>query len=144
MWKLNTTLLQIDGIKEAFRQQWERLRSKQTWYRTKERWWEICAKSGIKRFFQIEGRERARTKKAQLEFYYMCIYDLLQTPSNFPELHVKLKYYKAKIIQLHSNQMQQLQAELRENVTAPDEQLSHHHQTTTTKKEPHHRNYGQK
>jgi hypothetical protein len=57
----------------------------------------------------------------------MCIYDLLRTPSNFPELHVKLKYYKAKIIQLHSNQMQQLQAELRENVTAPDEQLSLYH-----------------
>ena len=78
-WKLNTTLLQIDGInyyyvftaigfspggiKEAFRQQWERLRSKQTWYRTKERWWEICAKSGIKRFFKSKAEKEHGPKK---------------------------------------------------------------------------------
>jgi hypothetical protein len=75
----------------------------------------------------MEGRERAQNKEAQLEFYYTCIYDLLRKPNNFLDLHVKLKYYKAKIIQLHSNQMQHLQAELRGNITVPAEQPSLYH-----------------
>jgi hypothetical protein len=34
------------------------------------RWWENCVKREINKFFQMEGRERAQTRKAQSEFYY--------------------------------------------------------------------------
>ena len=58
----------------------------------------------------------------------------MRKPINFPGIQVKLKYYKAKIIQLHSNQLQNLQAELRENSTVPDEKLSFYHVITRHKR----------
>jgi hypothetical protein len=110
-WKLNGTLLTIPDLKTTFQQHWERWKRKKAWYGTIARWCNICAKREIQRFFKFLGRERAQDTKQQINFYYSCLYDLLQQPADFPDLNIKLKYYKAKIIHLYRTQLQHFKAE---------------------------------
>ena len=133
-WKLNATLLTMDGLKEQFRQQWLQWKRKQTWYDNIGRWWSVCAKRRIKQFFKTIGKERAYDKKQQTEFYYSCIYELLNKPNallnkptDFPDVHIKLKYYKAKIIQAYRTQFYNIEAETRERSIQEYEQLSLNH-----------------
>jgi hypothetical protein len=84
-------------------------------------------KPGIQRFLRAIGREKASEYKQQVNFYYACIYDLLQKPIDYPELNTKLKYYKAKIIQLHGYQLEHIQTEPRGNMVLPGEQMTLYH-----------------
>jgi hypothetical protein len=72
---------------------------RKTWYGTTGRWWSTCVKREIQRFFKTTGTEQAHDKKQQIDLYDSCIYDLLKQPTDFPDLNVNLRYYKAKIIQ---------------------------------------------
>lgn len=126
-WKLNATLLQGEGSKDKLKQQWDSWKTKQHKYSSLTQWWEMYVKKEIKIFFRREGRERAREERGREDFYYSCIYDLLQKPSDYPKLNEKLKYFKAKIVTLNGRQITNLQADLRENVSFKDEQLSLYH-----------------
>lgn len=81
----------------------------------------------IKRGFTTMGKEQAQDKRRQIDFYYSCIYDLLQQPMDFPELHIKLKYYKGKLIHFYRNHLQHIRAETRETTILDEEQISLYH-----------------
>jgi hypothetical protein len=87
----------------------------------------MYVKKEIKRFFRNEGTQRAREQRDREDFYYSCIYDLLQKSSHYPKLNEKLKYFKAKIVRLNGREITNLQADLRDNVSFKDEQLSLYH-----------------
>jgi hypothetical protein len=121
---LNGALLTIPNLKTTFQQHWERWKRKRTWYGNTARWWNICAKREIQRFFKFLGKERAQDTKQHINFYYFCLYDLLQKPADFPDLNIKLKYHKAKTIHLYRTQQQHFKAETRESTFLDDEHLS--------------------
>jgi hypothetical protein len=111
-WKLKTMLLHRKDVYNRFKQQWEVWKEKKKWYRDTGHWWGACVKPGIRRFFQTEGQEKIRHHIQQTNFYYECIYDLLHSAIQPADLHVKIKYYKAKITKLHSDKLQRVQVEL--------------------------------
>ena len=55
------------------------------------------------------------------------ILNFKQQPGSFPALNVKIKQFKAKIINIHRQQLQQLKVELRDPSMPPDEPLSLYH-----------------
>jgi exonuclease III len=126
-WKLNITLLTTADVQNRFKQQWEEWGKKKKWYRDVGHWWGTCVKQGIKRFFKTEGYEQKRDHTQQSNFYYTCIYDLIQSSLAPTDRHIRLKYYKAKITKLYSDKLRELQAELRGNNWVPDEQMSIYH-----------------
>ena len=69
----------------------------------------------------------ARDYKQQENFDYTCLYDLLRCHSNDKERNTKIKYYKAKLIQLKGRRLQQVQAELRGHTVIADEQVTLYH-----------------
>jgi hypothetical protein len=96
---------------------------KQNKYINVKQWWKGYVKQEINGCSRNAGWERAREQRRREDFYYSCIYDLLQKPPDYSQLNEKLKYFKARIIRLNGRQVNNLQAELRENVTFKDEQL---------------------
>ena len=116
-------------VKMEMQQQWEIIKSKRKWYDGIGQWWERCAKKEIKKLFQQIGKERAQNWKVRLEFYYTCLYDLLQRPPSFPKLNVLIKKLKAQIIQLHQQQIQQLRVQIRDPSMPTDEPMTLYHIT---------------
>jgi len=68
-------------------------------------WWENYVKKKIRCIFMMEGKERARDDKMMENFYYTCIYDILQEPTQPREKSARLHQLKAKIIRLHNKRM---------------------------------------
>jgi hypothetical protein len=72
-----------------------------------------------------KDRKGNRTNKQKISLNFTIgVHDLLQHPTDLSAMHLKLKYYKAKIIQLHNQQLQHLQAVLRDATPAPGEKMS--------------------
>lgn len=86
-----------------------------------------CAKTRIRRFFQALGKERAYEFKQQENFYYTCLYDLLSNSTDYKQLNLRTKYYKAKIVQINGQKLRQVHTELRDNMVLPDEQITLYH-----------------
>jgi len=56
--------------------------------------------------FINEGKERVRTEVMNENFYYACIYDVLQDPIQHREKGARLNHLKAKIVRLHNKRLQ--------------------------------------
>ena len=63
-------------------------------------------KKKIRYIFMTEGKERARDDKMMENFYYTCIYDILQEPTQPRVKSARLHQLKAKIIRIHNKRMQ--------------------------------------
>jgi len=61
-----------------------------------------------------EGKESARDDKLMENFYYTCIYDILQEPTQPREKSTKFKQLKAKIIRLHNKRLQGITVDARD------------------------------
>jgi hypothetical protein len=51
----------------------------------------------------------------------------IKKPADYSALNTKVKYFKAKLIQLYARRLQQIQAELRDNSIIPEEQATLYH-----------------
>ena len=60
-------------------------------------WWDEHAKVRIQRFFKEEGRETAKERRHNEQFYYTCIYELLREHPGDPHMSTRLKYFREKI-----------------------------------------------
>ena len=81
----------------------------------------------IKKFFIYEGTVK-RCEETQTEnFYYACLYDILQHPSQHAEKRTKLNHLKAKIVKLHTTRLEQGQIELRSLDIFQEERMSLFH-----------------
>ena len=55
------------------------------------------------------------------------MYDLLRNSTDYKQLNLRIKYYKAKIVQINGQKLRQIQTELRDNMVLPDEQITLYH-----------------
>jgi len=90
-------------------------------------WWERVAKVHIKKLF-IRERTVKQREETQLEnFYYVCLYDKLQCPSQHAERRAGLNHLKAKIVKLHNARLAGGQIELRTQDIFQEERMSLFH-----------------
>ena len=61
-----------------------------------------------------ERKERARNDKMMENFYYTCIYNILQEPTQPREKSTRLHLLKAKIIRLHNKRLQAITVDARD------------------------------
>ena len=66
LWKLNTSLLSKDLIKENFLILWNHLKSKKRFYTSSSYWWETLVKPHFKSFFIERGKEEKKLKYGAL------------------------------------------------------------------------------
>ena len=67
-WKLNTSLLDLPGIEEIFKEEWKLLTSCINRYPNINNWWDKFAKTKIKSFFVKIGREQMQNKYGLLNY----------------------------------------------------------------------------
>jgi hypothetical protein len=77
-------------------------------YRDIRHWLESCVKTRIRRFFITLGKGKAQDYKHKDNFYYEYLYDFIRTHSNASEVNTKIKYYKAKLVQLKGRRLQHI------------------------------------
>jgi hypothetical protein len=126
-WKCNNLLLNRDGTREEFQQQWRRWTTQKGRYCTTQEWWIKYAKREIKWFFRRAGKEMALENRSREEFYHACINELLQKSPDDPRVYEQMKYFKAKTIILHGKHKDKLKAQLREREIAPEERPALYH-----------------
>jgi hypothetical protein len=126
-WKGNNLILNREGIREEFQEQWKRWTTQKGRYSNTQEWWIKYAKREIKWFFRRAGKERARENRSREEFYHACINELLQKSPGDPRVYEQMKYFKAKLILLHGKHMDKLNAQLRETEIAPEERPALYH-----------------
>jgi hypothetical protein len=97
---MNINLLSTTEAQDRLQSLWNDWKNKQKWYNYIPHWWIACAKPRLRRLFSNMGKERAQDYRHNENFYYECLYDLIRTYKNTPETNTKIKYYKAKLIQL--------------------------------------------
>ena len=77
-WKLNTSLLGVDIIKDRFKVEWDRLKLAINRYSNINEWWDLYARKQFKIFFQKEGKKEMERKYGlikYLEFYLDNLYN---------------------------------------------------------------------
>ena len=126
-WKMNINLINTTEAQTRLQSIWNEWKTKQKWYNDIQHWWIACVKPRIRRYFITKGKEHAQDYRQKENFYYECLYDLTRTFSNMPETNMKIKYYKAKLIQLKGQRLQHIRIELRDNETLQAESTSLYH-----------------
>ena len=79
-------------------------------------WWERVAKMRIKKLFIREGTVKRREETQMENFYYACLYDILQCPIQHAERRAALNHLKAKIVKIHNARLARGQIELRTHI----------------------------
>jgi len=87
-------------------------------------WWERVAKMRIKKLFIREGTVKRREETQMGNFYYACLYDILQRPIQHAERRTALNHLKAKIVKLHNARLARGQIELRTHDILQGERMS--------------------
>jgi len=87
-------------------------------------WWERVAKLRIKKFFIREGTVKRREETQMENFYYACLYDILQRPIRHAERRASLNHLKAKIVKLHNARLVRGQIELRTHDILQEKRMS--------------------
>ena len=67
-WKLNTSLLTKDLIKQNFQTLWLHLQSQKRHYNTIIQWWEELVKPRVKKYFIMQGKEENNFKYGTLNY----------------------------------------------------------------------------
>ena len=60
-WKMNTSLLDNNEIKELFAKEWDRIKFMINRYNNINEWWEFCAKKEIN--FFLSNKEKLKIKR---------------------------------------------------------------------------------
>ena len=113
-WKMNARLLEEESFLNLIQQEWTKWTKQREKYPESVTWWENYVIKKIRYIFMMEGKERARDDKMMENFYYSCIYDFLQEPTQPREMNARLHQLKAKIIRLHNKRMQTITIDARD------------------------------
>ena len=90
-------------------------------------WWERVPNVYIKKLFIREGTVKRREETQMENFYYACLYDILQRPIQHAERRAALNHLKAKIVKLHNASLARGQIELRTQDIFQEERMSLFH-----------------
>lgn len=77
---MNVSLLDDTTFKGQLQQEWLQWRQQERKYLDIVTWWMNYVKRKIRYMFINEGKERVRKEVMNENFYYTCIYDVLQDP----------------------------------------------------------------
>ena len=75
-WKLNTELLELDNIENDFKHLWNNLCKYKYQYININEWWELCAKVGIRIFFQKKGKEESQMRQGLVKYLEIKLHKL--------------------------------------------------------------------
>jgi hypothetical protein len=73
------------------------------------------------------GAEKRHEEREMENFYYQCIYDILQNPKKRRRRMADVNKFNAKIVQLHSARMEAPKLDVEDRVTYTDEKVSIYH-----------------
>ena len=93
-WKLNTSLLDDNLIKENFKIEWAKMGLTKNRYNNINEWWELYAKKQIKLFFIREGKKVMEKKYGLIKYLEFCLNELY----NKLNLTGNVQYEEIKIL----------------------------------------------
>ena len=102
-WKLNTQLLEDEGIKNSFKLEWRKYCLNIKFYKDINSWWDTYAKKEIKFFFIKKGKELAKKKYGLIQFLeedLNQLYNEMNTNGNIQ--YNEIKRLKDRIDELKS------------------------------------------
>jgi exonuclease III len=126
-WKMNVALLSNEMFRDQLKENWERWKRNKRWYANKIEWWVKAVKQQIRKLFISFGTEKKRDMKNMEDFYYQCIYTILQDPQLRLEKMVEINRLKAKIVNIHSNRMEGVKRGVDETGNGMEERVSIYH-----------------
>jgi hypothetical protein len=92
-------------------------------------WWEKVAKKQLSTLFVREATERRRDERNMENFYYACIYDILQSPHERENRIEALNLLKAKIGRLNGKRLEGVNIDVDDHESLRDERVSLFHLT---------------
>jgi hypothetical protein len=107
-WKMDNTLLDDPTIMGQLRDIWGQLKQQQRFVHNAPMWWDRCCKRRITRFLKWAQAERSREHRAMVNYYYTCIYEVLQLATPDDTTLPTLNRLKAKLVRLQSVRLQKL------------------------------------
>ena len=118
-WKLNTSLLELPGMEDRFKEKWIMLTSSINRYPNINKWWDAYAKTEIKSFFIKIGKEQNQSKYGLLNYLEYS----LNKKYNELSISGRIDYSQIKIIK---NRIDDLKTDILNGVrirSRVDEQL---------------------
>jgi hypothetical protein len=80
LWRMNVALIKEVLFRDKLLTSWMRWKQCQKYYHTVVDWWEKLTKKQLRTPFVPQGTERRRDEQNMENYYYPCIYDILQSP----------------------------------------------------------------
>jgi exonuclease III len=106
-WKLDCTLLEDGDVKDQITTLWGRLQQKRC-YPDAPMWWDRYCKRRLTPFMQRAQAERHKEHRAMENFYFSCIYELLQGDTTHAVTRAQLNRLKAKLVCLQQGKLQKM------------------------------------
>ena len=113
---MNIKLLEEANFRDQLQQEWSRWKQQGKKYLNTVTWWESYVKRKIRYMFMTEGKERTPEATRMENFYYSCIYDILQEATQPREKFAILHQLKAKIIRLQNKRIQTITVDARDPI----------------------------
>jgi hypothetical protein len=92
---------------EQLRDIWGQLKQQQRFFHNPPMWWDRC-KRRITRFLKWAQTERSREHRAMVNYYYTCVYEVLQQATSDDTTLPTLNSLKAKLVRLHSVRLRKI------------------------------------
>ena len=124
---MNTALLREESFQEQLLPCWAEWPKETKNCPTMVMWWERVAKAQINKLFIREGTVKRRDETQMQNFYYACLYDMLQRPIQHAEIRAAINHIKTKIVKLHNAILARGHNELRTEDIFQEERMSQFH-----------------
>jgi hypothetical protein len=105
---MDAKLFDDQNITEQIQNVWSQLQRQKRYFSNATTWWDGCCKKRISRFLKWAQAERRREHREMQDYYYDCIYEILQLPDPEKTLRPILNSLKAKIVRLQNTKLQRI------------------------------------
>ena len=124
-WKLNTTLLKNESIKERFKEEYEKMLSVKNRYRNINEWWDVYVKKQIKVFFKKEGKNEMEKKYGLIKYLELSLNRIYNKINLTGELQYgRVKLLKDRIDELKNEILEGVKIRARINEQVDGEKVS--------------------
>jgi len=103
---MNVALLKDMTVREQIREHWKRWQRNKIWYDNVVDWWVKAVKQQVRKLFGRLGAEKRRDERDLENFYFQCIYAIIQNPQTRLTEMAEVNKYKAKIVNIYSRRME--------------------------------------
>lgn len=126
-WQLNNSLLQDNRLKQEIESTWTQCLRSQARYPTRISWWVQYAKPKLRKCLISYARNQAYWRKRTSEYYFFCLRDLYNNPSELTHNLLAIKRIKAKITDLTRRSLEgkRIRSRISDNVAQERASLFH-------------------